>query len=49
MEAHIDDVWLETNTQEDQLTLVGNLFAFCKENHTPLKLEKCDFMQETMQ
>ena len=49
MEAHIDDVCLGTNTQEDQLTLLYEFFAVCQENHTRLKLEKCEFMQETMQ
>ena len=49
MEAHIDDVCLRTNTQENHLILLGEFFAFCKENHTRLKLEKCVFMQETMQ
>ena len=49
MEAHIDDVCLGTNTQEDQLILLGEFFAVCQENHTRLNLEKCEFMQETMQ
>ena len=48
MEAHIDDVCLGTNTQEDHLILLGVFFAVCQENHTRLKLEKCEFMQETM-
>ena len=49
MEAHIDDVRLGTNTQEDHLILLGEFFAVCQENHTRLKLEKCGFMQEIMQ
>ena len=49
MEAHIDDVCLGTNTQEDHLILFGEFFAVCQENHTRLKLDKCEFMQETMQ
>ena len=49
MEAHIDDVCQGANTQEDYLILLGEFFAVCQENHTPLKLEKCEFMQETMQ
>ena len=48
MEAHIDDVCLRTNSQ-DHLILLGEFFAVCQENHTRLKLEKCEFMQETMQ
>ena len=49
MDAHIDDVCLGTNTQENHLILWGEFFAVCQENHTRLKLEKCEFMQETMQ
>ena len=49
MEAHIDDVCLGRNTQENHLILLGEFFAVCQENHTGLKLEKCEFMQETMQ
>ena len=49
MEAHIDDVCLGTNTQEDHLILLGEFFAVCQENDTRLKLEKYEFMQETMQ
>ena len=48
MEAHIDDVCLGTNTQEDHLMVFGEFFAVSLENHTRLKLEKCEFMQETM-
>ena len=49
MEAHIDHVCLGTNTQEDHLILMAESFAVCRENHTRLELEKCEFMQETMQ
>ena len=49
MEAHIDDVCLGTNTQEDHLILLGKFFAVCQDNHTRLKLEKCEFMQKTTQ
>ena len=49
MEAHFDDVCLGTTTKEDHLILLGEFFAVCQENHTRLKLEKCEFMQETMQ
>ena len=47
--AHIDDVCLGTKTQEDHLILLGEFFAVCQENHTRLKLEKYELMQETMQ
>ena len=49
MEAHMEDVCLGTNTQEDHLILLGEFFAVCQENHTRLKMEKSEFMQETMQ
>ena len=32
MEAHIDDVCLGTNTQEDHLILLGEFFAVCQRN-----------------
>ena len=49
IEAHIDDVNLGMNTQEDPLILLGKVFVVCKENRTRLKLEKCQFIEETMQ
>ena len=49
MEAHIDDVCLRKNTQEDHLILLVEFFAVCQGNYTKLKLEKCEFLQETMQ
>ena len=49
MEAHIEDVCLATNSQEDHLILLSELFAVCQENHTGLKPEEYEFMQETMQ
>ena len=49
MEAIIDNVCLGTNTKEDHLILLGEFFAVCQENHNRLKLEKDEFMQETMQ
>ena len=49
MEAHIDDVCLRTNTQEDHIILLGEFFAVGKVNQTRFKLEKCEFMQETVQ
>ena len=49
MEAHIDDLCLGTNTQEDHLILLGKFFPVCQKNYTRLKLLKCEFMQETLQ
>ena len=49
VEAHIHNVCLGKNIQEDHLILSGEFLAVCQENHTRLKLEKCEFMQETMQ
>ena len=49
MEEHIDDVCLGTNTQEEHLILFGEFFPVCHQNHIRLKLEKCEFMQETIQ
>ena len=49
MEAHMDDVCLGKNTQEDHLILFGDSFSDCQEDHRRLTLEKCEFMQETMQ
>ena len=48
MEAHIDDVSLGTNTQEDVL-LLREFFMVCQENHLRIKLEKCEFMKEEME
>ena len=44
MEAHIDDVSLGTNTQEDPVLLLREFFTVCQENHLRIKLEKCEFI-----
>ena len=49
MEAHIDDVSLGTNTQEDHVLLLRELFIVCQENNFRIKLEKCEFMKEEME
>ena len=49
MEAHIDDVSLGTNTQEDHVLLPREFFIVCQENHLRIKLEKCEFMKEEME
>ena len=46
MEAHIDDVSLGTNTQEDHVLLLREFFIVCPENHLRIKIEKCEFMKE---
>ena len=48
MEAHIDDVCLGTNTPEDDLILLCEFFAVWQDNDTRLKLEKSEYMQETV-
>ena len=48
MEAHMDDVCLGTKTKEDHVIPSGEFFAVCHENHTRLKLEKCEFMQDSI-
>ena len=49
MEAHIDEVSLGTNTQEDHVLLLCELFIVFQENHLRIKLEKCEFMIEEME
>ena len=49
MEAHIDDVSLGTNTQEDHVIFLHEFFIVCQENHLRIKLEKCEFMKEEME
>ena len=49
MEAHIDDVSLDTNTQEDHILLLQEFFTVYQENHLHIKLEKCEFMREEME
>ena len=49
MEAHIDDVSLGTDTQDDHVLLLRECFIVCQENHLRIKLEKCEFMKEEME
>ena len=49
IEAHIDDVSLGTNTQEDRILLLQEFITACQENHLRIKLEKCEFMCEDME
>ena len=39
MEAHIDDVSLGTNTQEDHVLLLREFFIVCQEDHLRIKLK----------
>ena len=49
MEAHIDDVSLRTNTQEDHILLLQEFFTVCQESNLRIKLEKRPFMREEME
>ena len=49
MEAHIDDVSLGTNTQEDHVLLLREFFLVCQENHLRVKLQRFEFMKEEME
>ena len=49
MEAHIDDMSLGTNTQEDHDLLLQEFFTVCQENLLRIKLSKCEFMREKME
>ena len=48
-EAHIDDVSLGTNTQEDHVLLLRDFFIVCQESHLRIKLKKCEFKKEEME
>ena len=41
MEAHIDDLSLGSNTQEDHILLLQQFCTVCQENHLCIKLEEC--------
>ena len=49
MEAHVDDVSLGTNTQEDHILLLQEFFTVCEEKNLRIKLRKCEFMREVME
>ena len=49
MAAHIDDVSLGTNIQEDHVLHLREFSIVCQEDHLRKKLEKCEFMKEEME
>ena len=49
MEAHIDDVSLGTNTQEDHVLLLRQFSIVCQENYLRIKLENREFLREEME
>ena len=49
MEAHIDDMNLGTNTQEDHILFLQVFFTICHENHLRINLDKCEFMQKEIE
>ena len=49
MKARINDMNLDTNTQEDHILLLQGFFTAYKENHLRIKLEKFEFMCEEME
>ena len=49
MEAHIDDVSLGPNTEDDHVLLLREFLIVCQENHLRIKLEKCEFIKEEME
>ena len=46
MEGHSDDLSSGTNTQEDHVLLLSELFSVCQQNQFRIKLKKCEFMKE---
>ena len=49
MEAHIDQVSLGTNTQEDHILLLQQFFTICQKHNVRIGLEKCEFIREEME
>ena len=49
LEAHLDDVSLGTNTQEDHVLFLRGFFIVCQENNPRIKHEKRKFMKEEME
>ena len=49
MEAHINDLSLGTNTQEDHILLLQDVFTVFQENHLCIKLQQREFMCDEME
>ena len=49
IEAHVDDVSLGTNTQEDHVLLLRECSIIGQENYLRITLEKCEFMKGEME
>ena len=49
MEAHIDDVRLGTDTQEDHILVLQEFFTVCQKIHLRMKPEKWEFMRDKME
>ena len=49
MKAHMDDVRLGTNTQEDHILLLQEAFTVYQKNHFPIKVEKWEFLRAEME
>ena len=45
-EAHIDEVSLGTNAQEDHIRILEECFSVCQEDYPRIKLEKSEFMRQ---
>ena len=49
MEAHINDLSLGTNIQEDHVLLLREFFILFQESHLRIKLKNCELMKEEME
>ena len=49
IEAHIDDIFLGSNTTEDHKALIDEFLSVCHDCNTRVKIEKCEFMREVVE
>ena len=47
--AHLNDVSLGTNSQEDHILLLQEFFTVCQKNDLRIKLQRCQFMREEIE